>query len=187
MNTTYPMIIGIRGKKEAGKDYAYACIFHLLAGCAIEVYRRGFADKLKEEVAEAYKCPVQFINDNKKEFRLILQGWGSSKRRLVAKNYWVSNWLQYVQSFQSMKPSAIVVCPDVRHKNELEVFESNDWPVIQIVAINKPECEELDTHESECELDSVPCKIILQNDFTDKKKLYNDLRVQLKKLGYPII
>lgn len=184
----YPKVIGIRGKKQAGKDYAYACIFHLLAGCAIECNRRGFADELKKEIADAYGCTVDYINEHKEDFRLIMQGWGSSKRKLIDQSYWINKWHKWYDNYSQMKPNEVIVIPDVRHKNELGMLEVMGAPIIQIVSINKQsELGELDTHESETELDSVTCNIILMNDFLSRKKLMYDLKKQLIKLGYPIL
>lgn len=185
---THPLVIGIRGKKQAGKDYAYACIFHILAGAAIESNRRGFADALKKEIADAYRCTVPFINEHKEEFRLIMQGWGQSKRKLVREDYWIKQWESWYHGYTSIRVNHVIIIPDVRHKNELAYLESLGAPIIQVVAINKPqdEFQELDTHASETELDDVPCKIVLTNDFLDRKKLMYDLKTQLKKLGYPI-
>lgn len=181
-----PKIIGIRGYKESGKDFAYTCIAQHLSTIGIECYKRAFADSLKDEVCSGYGCSRDYLELHKKDFRLILQGWGVSKRNLIRPDYWTSKWNRWTDNFLLMKPNAVVVVPDVRFKNELELIESKYGVVIHIVAINKPLVDELDTHPSETELDHVPCKIVLRNDFKNRRLLLDDLKTQLNKLGYNI-
>ena len=57
-----PLLIGIIGYKQSGKDTVCEMIRKILSHRKIE--RIAFADALKEEVSEATKQPIEFINNN---------------------------------------------------------------------------------------------------------------------------
>lgn len=108
-------LLGITGLKQSGKDTVLKCIRELLPGKLI--VQRNFADALKLEVALACGVDVDFINEHKSHFRLIMQGYGSDfRRQLCGDDYWINKWMIAVQ--QTVANPYLLVCTDVRFLNE---------------------------------------------------------------------
>lgn len=108
-------LLGITGLKQSGKDTVLKCIRELLPGKLI--VQRNFADALKLEVAIACGVDVDFINEHKSHFRLIMQGYGSDfRRQLCGDDYWINKWMIAVQ--QTVANPYLLVCTDVRFLNE---------------------------------------------------------------------
>lgn len=140
-------IIGISGKKRSGKD-AFCQL--LRQNTSIESMRVAFADALKEEVAKATGVTVKFIDDNKAEFRPILQWWGTDfRRRYKGQDYWVR------QAFEKILTSPLsvrmVVIPDVRFRSEADYLRQAG---AILVRIKRQETEVEDNHSSEVDLDN---------------------------------
>src|SRR4051812_39925606 len=110
-------LIGISGKKQSGKDTVAGMICNYLA--PLKCARVGFADALKEEICEMYKIVPGFLSDNKKHFRLIMQGHGTDYRReLFGQDYWI---LKLEKKLTELHDDIhTVVIPDVRFKIEAE-------------------------------------------------------------------
>lgn len=138
-------IIGISGKKGSGKDEVLKCIQLRFP----QVQRIAFADKVKEEVSMACGITVQFIEENKQQFRTILQWWGTDFRRnFKGANYWLIEWKIKLNKCDK---HAVVVCPDVRFPNELETIRSLGGHVWRV---DRNKSEGTDNHPSECALDT---------------------------------
>jgi hypothetical protein len=140
-------IIGISGKKQAGKD----TLCELLLNAAdAKGTRIAFADALKEEVAKACGVTVEFINENKEMFRPILQWWGTDfRRKLNGENYWVEKAI--VKIHQAVKSGKdLIIIPDVRFRSEaLTLLDLG----AHVIRVSRPE-QTGDTHASETELDN---------------------------------
>lgn len=142
------ILIGIHGKKKAGKDTLY----NYIKACVplMRVERIGFADSLKAEVAKAFGVTVEFLEAHKDKFRHILQAWGDGRREITSKTYWIEKVTRKLnESIADM-----VVIPDVRYKNEFDFIRTLGGYLIRI---KKPvpllADFRLDTHPSEIELD----------------------------------
>lgn len=139
-------IIGLSGKKQTGKDTIINVLRHLQPNK--NIIKIAFADALKEEVAIATGKSLEYITENKENFRLILQGWGTDFRReLCNKDYWIEKWLQRCIK-QDDTQVAFVVCPDVRFKNEAETIRKVGGKLFRVRRNTKLE----DNHISETEL-----------------------------------
>lgn len=139
-------IIGIAGKKRSGKDEVCKALMDKFSETK-RCVRVGFADALKQEVAEACDVTLNDIERNKENFRLILQGWGTDFRRsLHGKNYWIHI---VEQTIASLPKDTVVIIPDVRFNNELEFVLNNGGMLIKVV---RPDLVDNDTHASETSL-----------------------------------
>lgn len=139
-------IIGISGKKQAGKD----TLCNLLIEWAdVPSARIAFADALKEEVAKACGVPKAMIDVQKNLYRPILQWWGTEFRRGQNKQYWVDKAVQRIdEAVKSGKE--LVVITDVRFLSEAAILADMG---AHLIRISRPS-QVQDNHPSETELDS---------------------------------
>jgi hypothetical protein len=138
-------IIGISGKKRTGKTTVANYIQTLHPN---RVFIMSFADALKDEVCEAMGITKKFMEDNKDDFRLILQGWGTNfRRKHSGDDYWLR---KYLTKLLNLPPTAIVVTPDVRFINEAETILKVKGLLWRI---NKQEFDLDDQHVSETQMD----------------------------------
>ena len=172
------LLLGLVGKKKVGKDEVYKIIKAALL--PYEVRRIGFADSLKEEVACATYTTINYINEHKDNFRLILQGWGTDfKRELQSKNYWIIKVANKIKEL----PDNIcyVVFPDVRFLNEAAFIRELGGYIIRIDRPNNPDVLSPDLHPSEYELEKI------QQDYTIiNNGSLEDLKIITKSLLFNI-
>lgn len=154
-------LIGISGKKRAGKDL-FASILKETSGLTVE--RLAFADALKEEVAAACGVPLDFIEKHKDQFRLGLQWWGTEFRRgLISDTYWLERFDDRYQVLRGFNPPpAIVVVPDVRFPNELAKIHQLGGIVVRV----ERGAPGADAHASETALDHANFDYLIRNDGT---------------------
>lgn len=144
-----PKIIGIAGRKRHGKDTLADVLMEEFRAKQFACAKIGFAYALKEEVAEAVGCSVDYIEQHKDNFRLILQGWGTDFRRnLHGELYWIEQFHRQV-AYKSFLPYIIV--PDVRFRNEAACIKELGGTLIRVVRTNIP--DDHDKHISENDLD----------------------------------
>lgn len=166
-------IIGISGKKKSGKS----TIAELINLYYPNVKILNFADAVKEQVAHAIGCDIEYINSHKDNFRLILQGWGTDyRRKMFGEDYWVKIWMQGVDTIARQHPSCLLVCADVRFENEVSAVEQMSGVVWRVMRSSEP----YDSHISECALDMSPFKKVIMNDGT-KEDLANTVRKLLNQ------
>lgn len=159
-----PPIIGFAGRKKSGKDTAYSLLYRELPH--INVFKVSFADSLKEEIAQAVGCTIGYIDTNKDNFRLILQGWGTDFRRhLCGEDYWIKKWKAKVDYIRNHTAGCLIVATDVRFQNEVDIINGMGGKVYQIEPYNKETYED-DVHESEQLILGKNCGIVA-NDFKD--------------------
>ena len=150
-------IIGITGLKQSGKSTVAEFIKQLLPN-KVSIY--GFADPLKDEICRATGVTRDYLEKNKKHFRLILQGWGTNYRReLYGQDYWVKKMSVAADQFEQ-HGTEILVIPDVRFLNEGGFVLLNRGNVMRIVR----ETGESDTHQSEVEQDMIVADYCIIND-----------------------
>lgn len=160
------ILIGIAGKKKAGKDTALGLIREICSS-DYAVARRAFADALKEEVAIACNVSVSFIDNNKNQFRLLLQGWGTDFRRYFnGEDYWINKLDNNIKDIAYSDPllnrTTIVVVPDVRFKNEAAYIHKQGGKLIYIWRTIAE--KQNDNHPSETSINFRDCDISFQND-----------------------
>lgn len=148
-------IIGICGKKRAGKGLAAAAI-KAYDSDFVEV---AFGDALKQECADSLGITVQEINDDKEFYRPFLQWYGSSFRRRQNERYWIEK-LEQSGVFESAEK---LVVSDVRFLNEIEWIKSLGGGVIHVTR-DYP-CDENSQHISE-DTDGLgsECHLRIEND-----------------------
>lgn len=165
-------LIAFHGKKKSGKTFCCSLLRELLG--AENIVEINFADALKQEIATGAEIPLEYIEKNKDNFRLILQGWGTDfRRKLCDKDYWVKRWEETFCIAINQSATTIIVACDVRFPNELEIIHTLGGLVINVVAVNAP-IAIADTHESEKPLDG--CDWVLKNDFLNARVTKGQLR-----------
>lgn len=163
-------IIGITGYKQSGKD----TVAELLAKQYLpkRTVRLGFADALKQEVCSAFRISREYLEQNKKNFRLILQGVGTDYRRvLCGEDYWVLKWMQAANALVPIPD--ILICSDVRFHNEANTIKQLGGVLIRV---NRPGVF-TDGHASETEQTSILTDFTVHNDGT-----VADLQQKLKQI-----
>lgn len=158
------ILIGLSGKKLAGKDSFY----HALKNVSdIPVIRIALADDLKDEVYQYVLKPHgierEALDSHKKKFfRLILQGWGTDfKRNLFGNDYWLTKLQAKLLEQQLINNRVIVVITDVRFKDEAEFIRQSGGILLRIDRPPQTFKERIlrwfgfnkDKHPSECDLD----------------------------------
>lgn len=154
------MIIGISGKKRSGKD----TVADILLGAHANSIKYSFSNPLKCEVARACGVTVEYIEEHKDNFRLILQGWGTDyRRKLFGEDYWIKKMDQAIEQFSGR---SLVIIPDVRFMNEYDWVKLHDGIMVRV---ERPGLPTGDGHVSETELDNIPnWDIVIRNDGTIK-------------------
>ncbi len=150
------VIIGISGKKCSGKTTLAKVIAELKSDTVII----NFADALKEEVAEACKVTVEHIESNKKDFRTILQWYGTDFRRKQDNEYWLKRWMN--KCLKTIPEPKLVIAADVRFKNEADLIKQIGGIVIRVNRVSTV----VDNHPSETELDDYPFDLVISNNGT---------------------
>jgi phosphomevalonate kinase len=115
-------IIAIAGKMRSGKD---TFAQWLLEAAGPGWKRRGFADALKQEVAERAALTVEEIEQNKDQWRPELIRWGQYRREQDPL-YWVKRVLA--------EPDNLVI-PDLRFPNEMDTLRAEGALFIRVEAI----------------------------------------------------
>ena len=143
-------IIALSGKKQSGKNTVAKLLAKHSGLKCIEI---GFADALKCEVATACGVTVEYINQNKSMFRLILQGWGTDYRRRLNSTYWLKKFLKkFMEKFNQQmiaEDFGLVLVTDVRFHNEHSLCNTMGAVMVRVERNGLPE----DYHVSETALD----------------------------------
>jgi hypothetical protein len=166
-------LIGISGKKYSGKDSVFNFIRQLYTPL-LKVERIGFADALKEEVAREFKVTLEYLEEHKADFRLMLQAWGNGKRDIIDRNYWINKVVVEL----NYTHADIIVIPDVRYKNEADIINTLGGHLLRV---NRMNGHTTDSHPSEIDLDDYKFQHVIQNDGT-LDDLMNKTRSTIIKL-----
>ena len=127
------IIIGLAGKKGAGKDYTADVIQSVCENHSLTVYRTSFAEPVKNMLSIGLSVDMDcFVDHDKKEKviphvgctpRKLMQtlgtGWG---RNLVSENLW-ADLCKYRIETKIEKRINIVLVTDVRHTNEAQATD----------------------------------------------------------------
>lgn len=146
------MLIGLNGRKQAGKDTVCERIAHKLAD-VIEVERVSFADLLYVSAAEALGVSVEWLQAHKSDtaarvaigirydelgivptseltVREYLQRYGTEAHRSVfGDNFWV----EQVERKLAAHRERIVVVTDVRFENEARAVRAAAGAVVEVI------------------------------------------------------
>jgi len=147
-------IIGLSGKKQAGKDVACRVMIESLAD--MKVVRMAFADALKDEVCAALHITREYLESHKPDFRVILQWWGTEWRR---KHFGDDYWIRRLEEKVDTSAAEVVIVTDVRFRNEYAWISGRGIPI----RIERPGWDVADAHASETELDCAAFAFTIAN------------------------
>lgn len=163
-----PIIIGITGFKRSGKDTAAVYLLNCFSYKKFPIVKRlGFADGVKEEIAEALGTTVKVIEDRKNipEVRRLLQWWGTEFRRADNDLYWIDRLANKIAALQwkaGPDKRAVIIIADCRFPNEADFIRSNGGYIIKV---ERPGFDNSnDPHPSEAFVSSMPAHIYIKND-----------------------
>jgi hypothetical protein len=196
------VLIGLNGKKQAGKDTAYLRLAHLFGGELVE--RRSFADRLYRSAASALGVTVEELQEWKSDpeiqvcvraVRDLRDGEGLPfKHHTVIARASVREYLQrygteahrdvfgdsfWVEQVDLEHAGRMLVVTDVRFPNEAErIRAAGGW----VVVIRGPADVERagDDHASEAPLPAELVDATISNDIRDDG--YRHLDGQLRTL-----
>lgn len=154
-----PWVVGITGKRRAGKD--------TLASTMVSrggYVRMAFADELKRDVAEFLGVSAEELERRKEDFRAAMQEYGSRRRREDGDDYWIFRledaWVNKMN--KSYNP---IIIPDVRYHNEAAWVRCRGGVVVRVIRtpeptgmLHEPEAPtsaEIDQHTSETDMDRI--------------------------------
>lgn len=184
-------IIGLAGKKGAGKDAAATA---LVAGGWV---RTAFGDPLKEEVAAAFGISVDVLNNRDlketplpslalvncsdigfvsemgwgadphmaRSPRWVMQQWGTEYRRKQLDGYWVSRTVSKIKEL--VKAGKSVVVTDARFKDEADAIRNMGGTLVQVIRPNNPFESGNEQHASETSMTHYPFDFVLYNNGTE--------------------
>jgi len=170
------MLIGISGKKRTGKDTVGAMVVEWLRKHYCSAARVGFADQLKEEVAEATGVNGRMQEMDKERWRPILQWWGVEFRRhYFGQDYWVRKMMEKLL----VMDEDIAVVTDVRFRDEADFIRASGGFVLRV----ERETGLQDSHSSETGLDGYQhFREVIRNDgsLEDLRQKVGDFMAGLK-------
>ncbi len=119
---------------------------------------RGMAAGLKDEVAVflaplllpmPFECVRAMLDspEQKEDFRLLMQWWGSFRRSYYGEDYWLERFGDWLDR---QPADAVVVIDDLRYPNEAEFVKSRGG---MLVRIERPGYGKPDAHPSETSMD----------------------------------
>jgi hypothetical protein len=169
------IIIGLSGKKRSGKNTVAKLI---ATATSLRVKEFAFADPLKHEVCKACGISRTILEENKDNFRLILQGWGTDfRRKMHGDDYWIKKTGLALHTSVMSDQADIYVFTDLRFTNEANFLR--DCGAV-IVRVNR-DLSTVDEHSSEVDLDGYRFDFVINNSST-LNNLASDVRMLLSNL-----
>lgn len=191
-------LLGIHGKKRAGKDTVALYLTENYGA-----YRYAFADPLKEGCAAMFGVPLEcFTDDTLKEtqdpfwgvsYRWMAQIVGTeAMRQNVRDDFWVKRARKEWKLFKKLKNEAsalepvskpmetVMVVPDVRFENEVNWVESEGGCILHIEG---KYAVQGDGHASEAGVEVRPSHRVIDNSGTFEE-LYQQVRWMMEDLEY---
>ncbi len=163
------MLIGITGKKGAGKD--------TLASVLTErnFYNAKMAEPLKNMLRSLYQDAgfdwvevERRIEGDLKETpceilcgqtpRYAMQTLGDEWRRLIGNDLWTKMWANRVANL--LRQGSPIVCTDIRYLAEAQLVKDMGG---YLVRVSRPGTEGTDTHVSETEMDQIQADYSIHN------------------------
>ena len=169
------MLIGLCGQAYSGKS--------TLANYLIEqgFQRMAFGDGLKEMLIKAGMCNHHEVYSEKTMLsRWLMQKVGTEIfRNQIDKDFWIKLLNMKLQAYDYDFQDNIVI-DDIRMPNEAAMVRSNGGFLIRVKRLNyTPKNIDL-THESESQIDSIECDVVLAAESGEVGKLKHDLDYFLK-------
>lgn len=180
------LIIGITGKKGAGKDTAARYLTSKYG-----FHRIGFADSLKRAVGALFGVHPSMVDYWKNRpievrvtspvpiqlsWREFLQRFGTEMgRQSLDEDIWVRAWLDAVMDCEDP-----IVAPDVRFANEAKAIHDLGGFILEVIR----ETGSVDSHESEAGIPSFAIDAWITNNGS-LSELYSKLEAILDELLQP--
>lgn len=154
LNNSDISIIGITGKALSGKDTIASLIIDRCATQQYEndpysahAFRFAFADKLKQETADALGVPISYCYEQpfKEAIRPLLQVWGDMRKTELLnghKLYWCvplnEKVLEAVAIAESSGAPSLVIVTDIRYDFEADYVRKlvKDSAILEIQGTN---------------------------------------------------
>jgi len=182
------MIIGVSGKMGTGKDYFVEnYVIPYIKNVLKETYIiLSFADMLKVNLMVHHNIQLNELYGNKTpKIRELLQQEGTEKGRNI---HGEDIWIRYVKAWSELYKSRgfkYIIIPDVRFKNEYEFIKqsfNNTGIVFRMHAPKRNEKRlrhesnnnDIKNHQSETDLDDINFDKIINNDYCNNSKEYDD-------------
>lgn len=138
------ILIGISGRKGSGKD----AVCQRIMVHHPSAKRIAFGDAVKEDVCRMLMISLNTLESNKELYRPFLQWYGTDyMRKKFGEDIWLRRWSSKV----AQSDAQIVIVPDVRFVNELELIRNSNGFVLKV---ERPSMMADDKHISETALDS---------------------------------
>lgn len=152
-----PSLIGICGRKYAGKDTIGAYLVSYYA------YKRyAFADDLKE-IAMA----IGWDGNKDDVGRALLQNLGTSVRDVIGPNTWIRQVQKQIEAEQGEQESLWLACiTDVRQPNEVEWVHRHGGVVWRVTRPDMDRSHTLDQHETEAYIEQLDADVDILNNGT---------------------
>jgi phosphomevalonate kinase len=162
------IIIGLSGKKLSGKDTVYELAADI-CDKSTRIGRVAFADPLKQEVSEITGMTCKFIEENKSDFRELLQVWGTEfRRRFNGNDYWINKMGKIIEQSEGYLDMLFIT--DIRFKNEADYIKAVGG---KLVRVERRQYDydsypgPIDTHSTEKDMDDYSqFDYVLNNDKT---------------------
>ena len=174
------IIIGLSGKKRSGKNTVAKLI---ATSTPLRVKEFAFADPLKEEVCKACGISRTILEQNKDNFRLILQGWGTDfRRKMHGDDYWIKKTGMALHAAVMSEQADIFVCTDLRFENEADFLRKCGATIVRVNRTSPTD----DEHASETDLDNYKFDFVINNSSTlnalasDVQMLLHNLHIKTK-------
>lgn len=174
------IIIGLSGKKRSGKNTVAKLI---ATATSLRVKEFAFADPLKQEVCRACNISRSVMEENKDNFRLLLQGWGTDfRRKMCGDDYWIKSTERSLHKMVMNEEADIFVCTDLRFTNEADFLRKCGAVIVRVNRISPTD----DEHSSEVDLDGYKFDFVINNNSTlnalasDVRMLLHNLKIKTK-------
>jgi hypothetical protein len=175
-----PFIIGITGFKRSGKDTVASLIHSQLPKHQFPVViRRGFADALKQDVAEILGADLKHLEANKKHplIRHLFQWYGTDFcRKNSGDDIWIQHMHAFIADLDIKTKRYCLIIPDVRFVNEATWVQDNDGVVLRVE--RKGQTSD-DPHPSEQELMHIKHDFRIDNNGESMPRLLWEVRCVL--------
>lgn len=159
------MLIGVSGKKQAGKDTFFEFLSKRIKGKyqnKVIVKHYAFAAAVKEFSTKYFHVDLA-TPETKEKNRFVLQGVGQMFRDEVNEDFWINKVdSQYKEDILFTPEDDILlgVVTDLRYRNELDWVTNNGGILVRISRDN----ESKDSHPSETELSDEDFLHVIYND-----------------------
>jgi len=154
-------VIGIAGRKRAGKSTAATAILQLAESFQIPAGRIGFAEEIKGLIAEAFDLTA---HDCKEQLRPVYQVACDTYKTIRGVSQWLQNFDDRCDAAEA-KGYELVVVDDVRFPYEANHLREV-WSAHIIRVVSEESNDSVDTHPSENNTEFITEADVIENNGT---------------------